>query len=526
MGELVNNFADDPKNIRSAFSLIETEGKKRFLDGGEMFKAKLMETGSTIEPFVTDILKDIKIEKQPIPNFSELFSLNLPNFQTESLIFNTNINASCLQSFCQNDQAIVDNQLQNRRSKGNLQIGIDIPTSVRMPTLGNTPSNYMPGVPSDLFGFVSTPKSANGRKFSSLSGSASTHSLHAQVTKNSSFNQYHYNNEQKNSFVEMTPTGKNFGKKSQGQLFTCNTPSSKYITNANYNDQIYADYNSANINNKEELLSVNMPSTRNKNGARSSFTNAYPRNEIASFGHDMIDSRAFQKDDNLLMEMSLQDIPELGHPNPGLKQTRTFHFDGPQNSSARVTQNNFAKSSDGTPRDFNSHLFSKTTGQAMNFGTVSSKIISTIKPQENADKFEKSSRSSFRSINTPSNMSASKKAEKKSVQTPSQMGKPSKMKESIETRSKERRAPGDISRDRSIDRKAMEIERTKALKQLQTGRIGEILKDLKSNKLMTLDMSNSGKINRFKRHSPERDLRPLAGGHESQDSQAVAQPYY
>lgn len=497
VGELVNNFADDPKDIRSAFNLIETEGKKNFVDGGEMFKAKLMEASSTIDPFVTDVLKEIKVEKRPLPNFSELFNFNFPNFQTESLIFNTNITASCLQSFCQNDQVMMENQLQPRRSKTGLHIGIETPTSARIPTLGNTPSNFTNVMPGDTYGFISTPKSGNGRKVSSLSGSGSTHSLNGNVTKGSNFNQYYNTNEHKTSFIEMTPTGKNFGKKSQGQLFTCNTPSSKYISNMNFNDPMYNQYNSINNQNQDDLLSVNLPSTRNKNGIDKGFNSNYQRNDIAEFGNDIIDSRAFQKDDNLLMEMSLQDIPELGHPNTGIKQTRTLQFDGTSNTSGRVSHNNFTKSSNGTPRDYNSHLFSKTIGQTINFGTLSSKNISTIKPQDNNEKFEKSSRSSFRSINTPSNMSASKKAEKKSVQTPSQMSKPSRIKESLDSRSKERRTPGDISRDRSIDKKAVELERAKALKQLQAGRVGELLKDLKSNKLMTLDLSNSGRINRL-----------------------------
>ena len=45
--------------------------------------------------------------------------------------------------------------------------------------------------------------------------------------------------------------------------------------------------------------------------------------------------------------------------------------------------------------------------------------------------------------------------------------------------------------NRSVEKKSQDLEKLKALKQIQSGSIGEQLKDLKANRLMAMDLSNS-----------------------------------
>ncbi len=476
---------------------MEIEGKKSFLNIGENFKTKIMEAGSSMEPFVMEVLSDVRVERNYLPNISNLFMINFPNFEMESLIFNTNLNTSCMQSFCQSDPFNGNNQMLPRSSNGALQMPMisQSPSAIRITNLGNTPQNFNKGFQQpDNYNFASTPKSMNNKGLGY--NSSSTTNLYANNPKGFNFGNF-TNTEPTNNYIEMTPNNKNFEKKLQGQLLTCNTPSNKYISNQqNYNDQMHSNYKTVQSSYQNEEIN-NYKNSKDQVSARQTQMDSNKTN----FVNNILDSRAFHKDDNLLLEMSLQDIPELN--NQGMmKQMKTQHFDNYQVDNTRVTQN-FAKSSNGTPRNINSNNFSKTMTQQTNIGTTSARNLMqvNVKHKETTEKFDKSARSSFKSTNAPSNISSSRKVEK--VQTSSKKVQPTKNKDNYSARSKDLcTTPRNVSRDRSIDKKTYELEKSKALKQLLVGKTGEQLKDLKSNKLLTLDLSNNSTLIRSKRLAP------------------------
>ena len=528
IGELVNRFADDPKSIQISFELFDAERNNRFLAVGESLKQRITEAAGALEPFVCDTLKDIRLERRPLMGFNDFVSLNFPKFEAESLIFNTNITASCLQSFCMTGESgNYDGSLGGpRRSRGGMPapspLALDQPSPLRLQNLGNTPQNFSKGVgmPDQFGNFVSTPKSVSGRIGPLLlPASLSTNNLHSNGPKVFNFNGYVA--ESPAPGFAMTPHSKGFEKKAQGQALTCNTPSGQF-------EGGYMNLNVLNVNNREaEYLSQHSEKTFSRKQLVGYESRSRDQASVYSATPGARPTETNNRDDNLLMEMSLQDIPELSGPSGG-KQTKTLHFDSNNLEGTRLTTQ-FPKSTNGTPRDYYSNAFNKTVGQPINFASNAQKSAQLRKQTEKFDQLDKSGRSSVLSQTTTPQTSNAKNRRVQATpnqKTPHTTGNP---KDSFSARSKDLKSVsgnynGDVSRDRSADRKALDVEKTRALKQLVSGRLAETLKDLKANRLVGVDLSNSGSLTRPSRHPRQRDFRVPRGSDEPQDNQTFAQP--
>lgn len=503
---LVNNFADNSQDIRTAFRLIEVNNKKHLIQTGEKFKRTINDASSSIEPFLNDILKEIKVEKKPTPNLIDIIGVKYPKLEMESLIFNTNINGSCLESFCAGDMNSMVNVPPRKSSI----------TDIRIPVLNEQMSSKKLShneVSQKMFikdahnnsGYLKTPNNAS-KKSPNLISCVSINNISSNTPKQ--FVIPNFNERERVTETGLrTPNMKSQDRKPFIPLLNLNSTALRYTTNPSspnqsFNKQKFVDnFGSLKHHRTTEDMrpSDNKSENLYKNWPKTDMPESFLRNTVHPLPNG-INSNIFNKEDNLLQE-SLKDIPSLALPNE-LNKVKTELMDTIQYTPSRAKGQNFTKSSNASPRGLISNFSNKALHQPATFGSVSSKNVPKLKfPEETVTPKANNFISNRIDKQAPGMVSPMKSTRNMKPGTPSHSPNNSRAKEIVVPDSKRAKIISNNSpANRSIDKKSQDLEKLKALKQMQTGSVGEQLKDLKANRLMAMDLSNTSSLIRPKEH--------------------------
>ena len=533
----MNAYADSPQNLKQAFMLLKGEKENSFTSCGESLKSRLSHVNASIGPMITENLKEIKIEKKSMPNLADNINVIFPTFEFESLIFNTsinyNVNSNVLNALEQNQSSMDSNAFRHVETPYGMSLtqmdqhsgsytprpnaGLNVPSYGRPPSSMNQNAVQQNHQMHNLYNQQGFP--APG---SFYSGTPTNQQLN--MIQLNEQQQFHNMNEMNfNPRLLVTPSTKNFDK------FNQIPQSSRFMPEPNYVDNhIYATTNqyqhtdSRNYSNQTPIrripaLELNTGSlSQNKNQSSHNLhsnnsvqhqprltddhrshqyqTNTHNQYQQGSC-RDVIDSRTFTKDDNLLLEMSLQDIPELATNNNNHNHNINNLNNATRMSNTRQPPINFKDSPADSSRQ-QPLLFKKVAPYKSGSPDGRDDSQTRSSGKRLSPTTSSHTRQNTRIINTPSAKTLHNTTQ------PHQLGNygVSNYNNTLHPNGHYNGRSQDKERltadSRSMDKKQYDQLRIKALKGLLGGRFSETIKELKANKLSTLDLSKAGKLKR------------------------------
>ncbi len=494
---LVNTFADNSQDIKAAFRLIEANRKKNLIQTGEKFKGTINDACSSIEPFLSETLKDIKVEKRVSFNLMDLVSVQYPKLEMESLIFNTNINGSCLESVCVGDANSMLNVQPRKASITDIRIPVLNEQMSSKKLLHNDASqNMLVKDAHNNSGYLKTPNNGS-KKLPNLISCISINNISATPPR-----QFIIPNiNERDRVTENGPRTTNLktqDKKPVIPILNLHPTSLRYTTNPSspnhsFQKQTFAE-NFGFLKHHRTTEDVKPSDNKSEHLGR----NKSKKDGLESFLRDTIhpiskglDSDIFKQNDNLLHE-TIKDLPSLASPQ-ALSKARTELLEAIQHTPTRAIAHNLAKSSNASPRGLISSFSNKALHHQPKFAPVEVKQAPKCKPFEEVQKLKANNFMSNRvDRQAPRMVSPIKSTHNIKLGTPSHSPNNMRAKEIVVPDSQKAKILYNNSlTNRSVEKKSQDLEKLKALKQIQSGSIGEQLKDLKANRLMAMDLSNS-----------------------------------
>lgn len=94
VAQCLDAYKSDSKNPKNGLDLISKNTHGELFGTGEMFKTQFHSTLTTLEPLVRRTVKEVKTDKSEFPNIINIFDITFPRFDMESMIWNTPVHNS------------------------------------------------------------------------------------------------------------------------------------------------------------------------------------------------------------------------------------------------------------------------------------------------------------------------------------------------------------------------------------------------------------------------------------------------
>jgi hypothetical protein len=302
-------YTDSERTANKAIELVMKNVENEMQITGETLKSQVIGTLKGLEPFVSKTLQEIKIETAEMPNIHHCFDVIFPKFEIESLIFNTNVNSSDVLTIsglveAPRNEAIVKGNTGGYGAQPQAYPVIQPKFQHLNEPFGNTQARAFvnPGGPPQTFYGMAT-----------LHERSSNTNLHQQQYNQGVFPP---------NYILQTPDPKARGDQSlhtvsHMEMYQQNISDPKSFAKKHNQEPVFGNQPPVVHYNTITNPTFNHDESHNSQQKIRNFPsfNTATEEPAPRTSKNVIDSTIFNKDDNLLVDMNISDIPELStHP--------------------------------------------------------------------------------------------------------------------------------------------------------------------------------------------------------------------
>ena len=323
-------YACNSKNPKYSLKLILENTNSELTITGDMFKTQLSSTLNDFEPFVKKTLMEIKTEKGDFPNIMNIFDITFPRVEMDSMLINTPINDFNFDEVIPNKVESLEQKLRSPPRNAYLITNTPLThpnknvsdLSMNQPVKAFTANNLESVTPFPQPSINSFPKMyafAPG-----INGPLTANGPTPQPPKDYpiKIDPVFRQSIDSNQMNQMLPDSTPFMKKPTIPFGDSNS----FATSRPFSTIKIPNHPMDNNSNLGYGLPANRQQIPDINSAKDLSQQAYASNQNTRRpSQNVIDSAIFQNDENLLVEMSLGEIP-------GLTTDQSINFKQPAQS--------------------------------------------------------------------------------------------------------------------------------------------------------------------------------------------------